>query len=207
MSRSSAIICSAACLLAAATPAYADRDGDGAVRTPRIVHSTHTEFTLPGAGWTQVVGAMGGTPVIGDYAVDLVLPGAIPCRVSVAVDTKTQGVYPSVGRRTVRTHPLSRGLLRYSRTGREGAVRWWSGTSDSLDAAAAAVQRTPAELRTKHRRFLLTWVSVSHTAAPADDDACRARARSTGARTVLRVVRSLTLANGPAVSEAPLTPA
>lgn len=203
MHRSTALICAAACVLAAAAPAYADRDGDGAVRAPRTLKSTHTEFVLPGSGWGQVVGALAGTPAIGDYAVDLTLAGGATCRVSVAVDTRAQGVYPRVGRSIVRLHPRTGVALRYTRSGRHGRVRWWTGTSQGLDAAAAAVQPMPAALRTKNRRYLTTWVSVSHTAAPTDDEACRARVRRTGARTILSIVRTLKLADGPPISEAP----
>jgi hypothetical protein len=208
MNRSCALICAAACTIAAAAPAYADRDGDGPVRTSRIVKTTHTEFTLPGSGWAQVVGALAGTPTLGDYGIELGLIGG-PCQVRVAVDTKTQGTYPRVGRHSVRLHPpFTQPLLSFTHSGRHGAVRWWAGTSDQLDAAGAAVQRTPAALRSKHRRYLLTWVSVSHIAvSPAADTDCKARARNTGARAVLRILRTLTLADGPVVPEPPFVTA
>jgi hypothetical protein len=208
MKRSSVLLAIAACLLATAAPAAADRGGDGPVRTSRVLTTTHTEFTLPGSGWAQVVGALAGTPALGDYGVELGLIGG-PCQVRVSVDTKAQGTYPGVGRHSVRLHPpFAQPLLRFTHSGRHGAVRWWAGTSEQLDAAGAAVQRTPAALRSKHRRYLLTWVSVSHIAvSPAADVDCKARARNTGARAVSRILRTLALAAGPVVSEPPFVTA
>ena len=204
MNRICALSCAAACALVAATPAYADRDGAGAVRAPRIVATTHTQFTLAGEGWGQALNRYGITPIIGDYGADVVLPGHSPCRVSVSIDTKAQGVLPRVGRRSVRLHPpLAQPLLRFTKHGHHGAVRWWAGSSQQLDAAGAAIQVEPAALRSKHARYLMTFVSVSHATAPADDAACGASARSIGARVVLSVLRTLTLADGPAVTEGP----
>ena len=197
----------AAAFLLLAAPAYADRAGDGPVRAPRILDSIHTEFTLPGSGWAQVVGALAGTPRLGDYAVDRTLPSGGSCRIETAVDSRLQGIYPSVGKRIVKVNPWVRVPVRYTRSGHQRGVRWWVGTSQGLDAAAIAVRRTPAKLSSKHRRYTVTHVSVSHTAAPADDAACAELARTVGTRTALRIVRTLALADGPAVAEEPFTPA
>jgi hypothetical protein len=197
------LLCAAAGSLSTAAPALADRDGDGPVRTPRVVETMHTEFTLAGSDWGQAVNRFGLLPIIGYYSLYAVLPGRSLCRVSVTVDTAAQRVYPRVGRHAVRLRPPLRPLLRFTKTGRHGAVRWWAGTSQQLDAAGAAIQKAPAALRSDHARYLMTFVSVSHATAPAADEACGAYARGTGARVVLSSLRTLKLADGPGVGEGP----
>src|SRR4051794_16960287 len=115
---STLLLCAAAGSLSAAAPALADRDSDGPVRTPRVIETMHTEFTLAGLGWGQAINRFGLLPIIGYYGLDAVLPGRSPCRVSVTVDTAAQGVYPRIGRHAVRLRPpLTRPLLRFTKTG------------------------------------------------------------------------------------------
>jgi len=56
--RRTAVLIATATARIAAPAALADRDGDGAVRTSRILATLHTELTLPGDGWAQVVGPL-----------------------------------------------------------------------------------------------------------------------------------------------------
>lgn len=204
--RRTALLIAAAGLLLATPVALADRDGDGPVRTSRILKTLHTEFTLPGAGWAQVVGALGGTPIVGEYSTQLSLPSGAGCRLDVAVDSKTQGVYPRVGRRIIRMTPNTVVPVTYTRTGRHGSVRWWTGTQEGAPAAVA-VQPVPRALRSRHRRWIVTLASTGLVAAPADLTACRSRVRARSASTVSRIVRTLSLADGPAVSAPPFAPA
>ena len=191
--------------LVSATPsaAMADRSGDGPVYASRLVHSFHMEFTLPGSGWRQYVGALGGWPVAGRYAVDLPVSEGAPCRVDAIVHSRAQHSDVRVGRHIVRISPNTQAPLRYRRTGQHSGVRWWTGTTVGEDAAAIAVQRTPVKLRATTHRWLVTRVSVTHSSVRSDETSCRQRARSIGARTVLRIVRTVRPAAGRAVTEGP----
>ena len=204
--RRTTLLIALAALLAAAPVALADRDGDGPVRTTRVLKTLHTEFKLPGEGWAQVVGALGGTPALGDYTTQLALPSGAGCRLDVAVESQVQRAYPRVGGRTVRTSASALLPVTYTRTGRHGSVRWWSGTQEGAPAAVA-VQPVPRALRSPRRRWVVTLASTGVVAAPALLAACRSRVRARAAATVLRVVRTLSLADGPAVSEPPFAPA
>ena len=54
-----------------ATPALADRAGDAPIKAPRNLKTHHVAFTLPGGVWKQKVGALGGNPAFGRYALDV----------------------------------------------------------------------------------------------------------------------------------------
>lgn len=195
--------------LTAAAPALADRDGDGPIRTPRMVDSLHTEFTLPGGPWSQIVGALAGTPVYGSYQVEVALAGSgEPCLISVGVRADGKRRAPRVGRRTVRL-VAGEGPLRFTHRGEHDGVRWWSGRTvgSSTAASAGAVQRMPRALRSDRHRWLVYRIDAEGLATPGNEAACTARARKTGARVVRTIARTLRLAGGPPVSEPPLAPA
>lgn len=210
MNRSRATIAAIAALtsLAAAAPARADRDGDGPIRAPRMIDSLHTEFTLPGGPWSQIVGALAGTPVYGSYEVTVPLADGAPCLISVSVRADAKKAHPSVGRHAVRL-VAGEGVLRFDHQGRHDGVRWWSGRTagSSIEASGGAVQRMPAPLRRASRRWLVYRIDAAGRAAPQDAAECRARARRTGARVVRTIARTLRVADGPPVSEPPLAPA
>lgn len=210
MNRSRATTAAIAALasLTAAAPALADRDADGPIRAPRLVDSLHTEFTLPGGPWSQIVGALAGTPVYGSYQVQVPLANGAPCVISVSVRAEAKKRYPSVGRRTVRL-VAGDGLLRVDHGGSHDGIRWWSGTrtDSSSNAAGGAVQRMPASLRSASRRWLVYRIDAGGRAAPSNEAECEARARRTGGRTVRSIARTLRVVDGPPVSEPPLAPA
>lgn len=202
MHRTTLLLVASAAVLLGAAPAHADREGDGAVRIPRILKTVHTEFVLPGAGWGQFVGRLDAAPVVGAYATDVALPAGAGCKLEVAVDSLTQGVYPRVGKHIVRIDPTARVPVRYTRTGRHGGVRWWSGTQVGVPAAVA-VQRVPKSLRARHRQWIVTLASTGYLAAAPDEVACRSAVRELAKLSAYRVVRTLKLADGPPVLEAP----
>jgi hypothetical protein len=213
MNRPRAITAAIAALapLTAAAPANADRAADGPVRAPRLVQSLHSEFTLPGGPWSQIVGALAGTPVYGSYQVSVPLATGEPCLISVSVRADAKKRYPSVGRRTVRLTPgpLGDPPLRFDHHGRHDGVRWWSGriVGSSVEASGGAVQRMPDALRSASHRWLVYRIDADGRAVPNDEAECTARAHRTGARVVRSIARTLKLADGPPVSEAPFTPA
>jgi hypothetical protein len=194
----------AAASLPAAAPALADRHADGPIDAPRQVDSLHTEFTLPGGPWRQVVESPAGTPS-GTYVYTATLPGGGQCDLSLTVRAGAKRRRPLVARRTIALQPPGE-VLRFDHQGRHGGVRWWSGTvrGSSNVASAWALQRMPGPLRSEQRAWLLYRIDVGQQSLPADELACRGRARRTGARAVRAVARTLKVADGPAVATPPL---
>ena len=199
------LLAAVAASLLAAVPALADRDADGPIDAPRQVDALHTEFTLPGGPWRQVVGALAGTPSSGSYVYTARLPSGGECDVFVGVRADAKQRRPLAGRRTVALQPAGE-VLRFDHHGRHGGVLWWSGrVRDSSNVASAwAVERMPEPLRSEQRRWLLYRIDVGQQSLPADEHACRARARRTGARAVRRAARTLKVADGPPVATPPL---
>jgi hypothetical protein len=203
--RRAALVVGTAMAALGVAPAYADRAGDAPVRAPNKLSSIHAEFTLHGGPWGQLVDQASGAPSLGGYAHDNVLASGRGCRIVARVRATATKLYPSVGRRTVRVRPASstNDLLRFDHRGRHGAVRWWAGEIAHSDAAAGAVQPIPARLRSSKRRWLVYQVEVVSVAAPVDEDACHTQARTIGGPVVRRVARTLKLADGPPVAQAP----
>ena len=201
------LLTAAAAVLVAAAPAYADRAGDGPVNAPKPLKSVHSEFTLPGSGWAQNVRADSGVPRLGLYVLEVPMPTVDTCRIFVSVRATATKRQPTADSRTVRlTLGSTREVVRFNQRGRHGSVRWWTGSQTGYDAAGMAVQPMPSKLRTERRRWLVYRFAAQHRAVPTVEDACEARARRTGARTVRSIARTLKIANGPALVEPPVLP-
>jgi hypothetical protein len=187
------------------TPALADRAADAPIRAPRTLRSHHISFDLRGSGWAQVVGSLSGTPSFGNYAVDTKTPGGTDCQLSASVSAKASARRPVVRGNRVQPKPGTRGsaVLRASRRGTNGPVRWWSGTMRDTSAAAVGVQRLPASLATTARPWLVYSVRIDNSSFPADNADCIAHARRAGAAIALRIARTMRIAAGPPVSRAP----
>jgi hypothetical protein len=203
------LVLAAVSWLLVATPALADRSGDAPIKAPGILKTDHVAFTLPGAPWQQIVGGLAGTPAFGRYALDTKLANGSACNLRADVIGKATKHPPLVIGRTVQLRPFSRTseVLRVTHEGRHGAVRWWAGRMKGFDAAAGGVQRLPARLRTKRRRYLTYVVTIAHTVAPADERECAALARATGSRVARKIARTMHIADGPPLAKPPFTSA
>lgn len=200
------LLCALGIGLVIAAPAYAARSGDAGVRAPRMVRTLHAEFTLPGGPWQQVTGAMEGRPAYGRYVVRPTMPSGFPCRIEIDVDATARREYPRVRRDVVSLRPAWTGHggdVRFDSHGARGPLRWWVGQRRFFEAAGGAARPMPKKLRTTLRRWLVFQVGVLSSYVPGDEAACRARAKRTGRRAVTSVIRTLRLAPGPPVAEAP----
>jgi hypothetical protein len=195
--------CGALCSSAAADAAV------GSLRAPRVSSKYHVEFQLHDRGWSQIVGAMAGTPALGRYAKDL--PVSVGgCRVTADVDADATAHKPLIDGRRVTLRPGSRAErpLTYSSTGLHGPVRWWSGHSGRVRwyaghsagdvAAAGGFQRAPEGIRTKTRPWVVFNVHVTYlaTAGPAINKQCETLSRALAPRIESRVARTMHLKAG-----------
>jgi hypothetical protein len=190
--------------------AFADRTGHAPVNAPKAINSHHVEFNLPGGGWSQVVGALAGTPALGRYARDVTLEQGATCHTGADVVATATRRYPSIGERTVRLRPGSarNTLLRVSHRGKSGRFTWWAGSLGRWsDAAAGAVRALPPSLRTGKRRWLVIEFSVPRTSLPEATAPCARYARATAGRLARTVARSLKLAAGASKVTGPFSPA
>lgn len=184
------------------------RPGSAPIRDARALKSHHTTFTLTGARWAQVVGALAGTPMLGSYRFDTPTPSGYQCSVGLSVRSTLTRVRPRRTGNAVDPRPVGDGgssgqQLRISRSGRHGGVTWWTGVISDDAASAAAYQRAPKALRRDGKRWIVHQVNVGSSANPVDEAACRNIARRTGSIAVLRVARTLGVTAGPPVSAPP----
>ncbi|MCA1683294.1 MAG: hypothetical protein LC685_04820 [Actinobacteria bacterium] len=187
-----------------ATPALADRGGHAPIRAPRVLQSDHIAFTLPGGVWKQKVGALEGNPAFGRYGLDVKLANGSTCNL-IADVVGNASKRPLVARGdTVALRPFSQfpDTLHVTSRGRHGAVRWWAGTLENLDAAAGGTQRLPARLRRNGNAYLNYGVRINHP-RPREADPCGATARRAGARIARTIARTMHVADGPPVSRPP----
>jgi hypothetical protein len=188
-----------------AAPALADRTGDAPVKAPQNLKTDHVEFTLPGSGWLQLVGALAGTPAYGRYALETKLPNGSICNPTVEVVAVPSARPPIVSARTVRLRPLSRfaPVIHVTSRGRHGAIQWWAGTADNTAAAAGGFQRLPARLATKAHPYLVYTVVMQHASVPRREPRCHAAEKA--ARIARTIARTMHLAPGPPVARPPFT--
>ena len=196
-------------------PAHAtDATGTARIRTATRVARLHLEFPLP-AGYAQLMGAMGGNPLIGEFS-----------RTSTVSGTRCVSSLEVVGMAR-KTRPQARGgklrlivgnepgpgarskWLRIDREGGSGSAHWYVGPTwswprgrprpgDELDAVL--VRRAPAAL---HRRWLVATLALTTSREPACSDA-RDRAIAELPATV-RAVRVVEGKAGPARGAATAT--
>jgi hypothetical protein len=181
----------AAALLTAVPDASADQLAHGPVRAPRVIESHHVTFTLPGRSWSQVRGLMEGTPALGTFQVRQEDSRYVVLEVSARVRTSR----PERRGSTVSGLPLN-ARLRVERRGKNGPVRWWSGTRTDGVPAAVGYQRAPARLDPSGKRWLVYSVRPE-TENGVDEGSLLVAAVRTAART-------MRLATGPV--ETPSTP-
>jgi hypothetical protein len=191
--------------------AHADRDADAPLRAPRALDDRHVAFTLHGGPWAQVVGALSGTPLAGTFELKRSPERGTTCRLRLTVGAAAQRRAPRVGRRTVRLRPDSRStpLLRVTARGTRGSIRWWAGTvrrGERSHAAVGVAAPAPTGLRSATRRYVVTYAEVE-PAFSTPQGACAAHARRVGGPVTRRLGRTLRLAPGPPVFEAPFVTA
>ena len=206
MTARTSLTLAAAGSLLLATPALADRAGDAPIKAPQNLKTHHIAFNLPGGAWKQKVGALGGNPAFGRYALDVKLADGSVCTLTADVLGKTSARRFVAHGNTVQLRPGSNfpELLHIKFRGGHGGVGWWGGTMKGYDAAAGGSQRLPAGLRTKAKPYLNYNVRILHP-VPRGTDPCAARARTTGARIAHEIGSTMHIAPGPPVSAPPFT--
>ena len=193
-----------ACLAVSAS-ASANRAAHAPLRAPNVSDSRHVSFSLAGNGWAQVVGALAGTPALGNYALETPV-NAGQCRITASVNAVATRTAPRVRESSVQLRPGARlnRTIRYKHRGQRGPVRWWSGTSAGVDAAAGGVQRAPQSLAGSGRKWIVYEATLTHRATGTSRTAeCNAYAKANASRTALLIARTMRLATGPPRAEAP----
>jgi hypothetical protein len=182
-------------MLTFASPAVADRQGVGRVGAPHLVTTHHVGFTLPGDSWAQVVGVLSGTPALGWYAFAAgpQAPTTADGHLTIRVSAEVRRSRPlRRGSQVIIKPGTSAARMRVDRQGRNGPVRWWSGTAAHDQPLALGYQRAPRSLDATGTRWLVYAVSTELNNPPiTDKDAVAVAAVRTAAAT-------MRLAPGPA---------
>jgi hypothetical protein len=191
-------------LALAACPAssWASRAGVGPVRDGHVVPGYHVTFTLAGDSWSQIAGALEGTPSLGSYTFKAgpVAPNASAEHLRVTVGAFVTAHKPVLRGNRIRVKPTNADtpVVTVKQSGHNGPVHWWTGTLDGL-GAAVGYQRPPAGLDPSRKR----WLVFEAFTSIGNREAHPVQARREAVAKINTIAKTMRLAHGPATTEGP----
>jgi hypothetical protein len=193
---------SALLALAVAVPASANRAGVGPVRQGHLVSNYHLSFTLLGDSWSQIAGALGGTPSLGSYTYKAgpVAPNASAEHLRVTVSAFVTVHKPLLKDKRIVVKPTNATspVINVEHHGLNGPVTWWTGT---LSGAPAAVgyQRAPRGLDRSQKQ----WLVYQAYSSVGNREAHPRRALREAVSKIRAIAKTMRLAPGPTLTQGP----